>query len=82
MANVSRSMVKAIAAHPDDPAKRLQTLRLIVATKLDATDSARETSTLARVLLDIEAAMKGVGADAPRGAVDDLLARRVERGAS
>jgi hypothetical protein len=66
--------------HGDDPEAQLTNLRLIVATRLDGTDSARESGTLARVLLDIEAALAALrGSDVGVTAVDDLLAKRAER---
>lgn len=79
----TRSMVRAILDHPDDAPARLAVLREIVAHRLDETDSARETGTLARVLLDVEAALRSLaGEGAPAvSAVDDLLAKRAARGA-
>lgn len=76
-----RSMVRVIANSPDNPKLHLEELRAIVAERIDATDSARETGTLARVILDIESALrslKGAGKVSP---VDDLLKRRAARGA-
>lgn len=70
--------------HGDDPEAQLTNLRLIVATRLDATDSARESGTLARVLLDIEqalAALRNAGG-LMASPVDELLARRASKGAS
>ncbi|MDQ1130669.1 hypothetical protein [Microbacterium sp. SORGH_AS_0888] len=77
-----RSMLRAITDHPDDATARLRALREIVAARLDATDSARETGTLARVMLDIEAALRSLdGAGAAVSSVDELLKRRAARGA-
>ncbi len=77
-----RSMLRAIEQNPEDAAARLRELRLIVAKRLDDTESARETASLARVMLDIESAFRALtaaaGASSP---VDDLLARRAARGA-
>lgn len=78
-----RSMLRAIELNPDDAGKRLKALRAIVAARLDETDSARETGTLARCLLDIEAALRGLsGGGAQESPVDELLNRRAARGAS
>lgn len=78
----TKSMLQALTDHPADPAKRLGVLRSIVAERLDATESARETASLARVILDVEAALRVLsGSSAPATAVDDLLARREARGA-
>lgn len=77
-----RSMLRAIERNPDSAPARLKALRAIVAARLDETDSARETGTLARCLLDIETALRSLaGADSPASRVDDLLARRAARGA-
>lgn len=55
---------------------------MIVATRLDETDSARETGTLARVVLDIEGALRALeGSAAGATPVDEILARRTARGA-
>lgn len=87
MARNYRQMVRQIKAHPDDAEARLKTLQLAVAEKFDNTTSAREIATLARVLLDIEAAFREIRAarekavPAPSSPVDELLARRAERGA-
>lgn len=79
---LSRGMVRAILDHPDDPAARLAELRMIVAERLDETDSARETGTLARVMLDVEDALRSLnGSQGVPTAVDDLLTRRAARGA-
>lgn len=77
-----RSMLRAIHEHPTDAPARLRELRAIVAERLDGTDSARETASLARVMLDVEAALRAL-ADDPAAAdeVHDLLARRIARGA-
>lgn len=78
-----RSMLRAIELNPDDAGKRLKALRAIVAARLDETDSARETGTLARCLLDIEAALRGLsGGGTQESPVDELLNRRAARGAS
>jgi hypothetical protein len=78
----TRSLVRAISEHPDDAAARLRTLRLIVAERLDETDSARETGTLARCVLDIEAALRSLAGDGGASStVDELIARRTARGA-
>ncbi|MGL3150659.1 hypothetical protein ACSS7Z_09885 [Microbacterium sp. A82] len=74
-------MVRAIELHEDDAGKRLRALRLIVAARLDETDSARETGTLARCLLDIEAALRSLQGGAAESPVDDLLQARTKRGA-
>jgi len=75
-------MVRAIAEHPADAAERLKELRLIVAERIDGTDSARETASLSRVMLDIEHALRSIeGAIPAASPVDELLARRAERGA-
>jgi hypothetical protein len=75
-------MVRAITQNPDNAEARLKALREIVAQRLDETDSARETGTLARCILDIEAALRALsGAPAGASPVDDLLARRSARGA-
>ncbi len=81
-----RSLVRQIKAHPRDAESRLKTLQLIVAEKIDATGSAREIASLSRVMLDIESAMRDARRDAqvvesPKSPVDELLARRAERGA-
>ena len=82
MPRQTRSLVKAISDHPDDAASRLRVLRLIVAQRLDATTSARETGSLARVVLEIEAALRSLDTT-PEAAtrVDEILAARVARGA-
>lgn len=77
-----RSLVKAILAHPDDARARLDELRLIVAERLDATDSARETASLGRIVLDIEAALRSLAGSPTASAVDEVLARRTARGAT
>lgn len=78
-----RSLVRAIAEHPDEARPRLEELRAIVAERIDGTDSARETASLARVMLDIEAALRALaGASAPASPVDELLGRRAARGAT
>jgi hypothetical protein len=76
-------MVQAILEHPTDAQARLEALRMRVAQTLDDTDSARETGTLARVLLDVEAALRSLAGDAAPTAtpVDELLAKRAARGA-
>lgn len=77
-----RSMLRAIERNPDDAPARLKALRAIVAARLDETESARETGTLARCLLDIEAALRAIsGSGGQVSQVDDLLARRAARGA-
>lgn len=77
----TKSLLKAILEHPEDVLERLSVLREIVAVRIDATESARETASLARVMLDIEAAMRShVGAPAATP-VDELLAKRKARGA-
>jgi len=77
-----RSLVRAILDHPDNARARLEELRMIVATRLDETESARETGTLARVVLDIESALRSLeGSAAGATTVDEILARRVARGA-
>lgn len=82
MSRPNRSMVTAITKHPDSAPERLRTLRLIVAERLDATESARETASLARVLLDVENALRALKSGPVQGTpVDDLLARRAARGA-
>lgn len=78
----TRSLVRAILDHPQDARARLEELRMIVATRLDETDSARETGTLARVVLDIEGALRALeGSAAGATPVDEILARRTARGA-
>lgn len=78
----ARSMLKAIQDHPENAVERLKALREIVARRLDATDSARETGTLARCLLDVEAALRTLSAsDGVPTSVDELLKRRAARGA-
>lgn len=78
----NRSLVQAILKHPDNPRGRLEELRMIVAIRLDETDSARETGTLARCVLDVEAALRSLDATgAVAGPVDELLERRRVRGA-
>lgn len=77
-----RSMLQAIQQNPNNAQARLEALREIVATRLDETDSARETGTLARCLLDIETAMRTlIGATAVVDPVDELRQRRTARGA-
>lgn len=77
-----RSLLRAIEKHPENQAEHLKVLRAIVAQRLDETDSARETGTLARAILDIEAALRHLNAaDAPADPVDDIAARRAARGA-
>jgi hypothetical protein len=78
----TRSLVRAIREHPDDAAARLRELRLIVAARLDETDSVREAGTLARCVLDIEAALRSLAGDSGAPSkIDELLARRQGRGA-
>lgn len=82
MTRQSRSMLRAILDHPTDASARLGELRAIVAERLDATDSARETASLARVMLDVEAALRSLAAGpVTTDVVDDLIARRTARGA-
>lgn len=82
MTDTPRSLVRAILDHPEDARARLDELRLIVAERLDATDSARETGTLGRLVLDIEAALRSLNTTAgPASPVDELLNRRAARGA-
>lgn len=77
-----RSMLQAIAQNPNNAQARLEALREIVATRLDETDSARETGTLARCLLDIETAMRTLtGTPTVVDPVDELRQRRTARGA-
>lgn len=79
----ARSMLRAISRHPDDAEARLKVLRSIVAERIDGTDSARETASLGRLMLDVEAAIRGLTAGAPQTSkVDELLERRAARGAS
>lgn len=82
MSTKPRSMLRAIKDHPTDASARLAELRAIVAERIDATDSARETASLARVMLDVEAALHSATVG-PMAAdpVDDLLTRRAARGA-
>jgi len=79
----ARTMMQAILDHPEDATARLRALRGIVAERIDDTDSARETASLARVMLDVEAALRTLeGQSAPVASpVDDLLAKRAARGA-
>lgn len=78
-----RSLLRAIEKNPDNQAEHLKVLRAIVAQRLDETESARETGTLARAILDIEAALRSLaGAGDASSPVDDLLARRAARGAN
>lgn len=77
-----RSLLRAIEKSPDNQAEHLKVLRSIVAQRLDETESARETGTLARAILDIEAALRALsGTGDASSPVDDLLARRAARGA-
>lgn len=76
-----RSMVRAIELNKEDAGERLRALRLIVAQRLDETDSARETGTLARCILDIENALRSLAGGAAESPVDELLAARTKRGA-
>lgn len=76
-----RSMLRAIEKNPDNAGARLKALREIVAQRLDETDSARETGTLARCLLDIEAALRGMSATGAQSPVDELRQKRTARGA-
>jgi len=79
----ARTMVQAILDHPEDAGARLRALRGIVAERIDDTDSARETASLARVMLDVEAALRSLQGQSTAAAspVDDLLAKRAARGA-
>lgn len=78
-----RSLLRAIELHADDASARLKVLREIVAERIDGTDSARETASLGRLMLDVEAALRGLQAGSQGSSpVDDLLARRAARGAS
>lgn len=82
MAPVKRSLVKAILRNPDEAKPRLEELRMIVAQRIDDTESARDTASLARVVLDVEAALRSLsGASGPGTVVDDLISRRAARGA-
>lgn len=77
-----RSMLSAIENNPDDHGAQLRALRDIVAFRLDNTDSARETGTLARCLLDIDSTLRSLGVSKqPASRVDELLQRRSARGA-
>lgn len=77
-----RSLLKTIEREPENQARHLRVLRLIVAERLDATESARETGTLARTILDIESALRALsGAGVERTPVDEVLERRKARGA-
>lgn len=76
-----RSMLRAIEQNPDNADARLKELRAIVAQRLDETDSARETGTLARCLLDIEAALRGLSGAGVQSPVDELRQKRAARGA-
>lgn len=76
-----RSMLRAIEQNPDNADARLKELRAIVAQRLDETDSARETGTLARCLLDIEAALRGLSGAGAQSPVDELRQKRAARGA-
>ncbi len=68
--------------HGDDTEAQLTNLRLIVAGRLDETDSARESGSLARVLIDIETELGKLRAGQAGAAsdVDELLTRRSARG--
>lgn len=77
-----RSMLRAIQAHPEDAVQRLAVLREIVAERLDGTESARETASLARCMLDIESALRGYAGATEKTPVDELLAKRKARGVS
>lgn len=77
-----RSLLRTIEKNPENQAAHLKVLRAIVAQRLDETESARETGTLARAILDIEAALRSLaGAGAAADPVDDIAARRAARGA-
>lgn len=82
MTRSPRSLLKAIQDHPENQVEHLKVLRAIVAQRLDETESARETGTLARAMLDIQAALRSLN-DAGRTGdpVDDIAARRAARGA-
>lgn len=75
-----RSLLQAILKAPDDRGAHLRVLREMVAERLDATESARETASLARVVLDVEAALAALN-PAAQSPVDELLNRRAKRGA-
>lgn len=74
-------LLDSVEHDPDDPRKHLLVLRRIVAKRIDATDSARETASLARVMLDIERDIAALNVAPEIDEVSQLRARREQRGA-